>query len=78
MLRRLSLALWLAFMATALFGQDAKRQAHILSYTPPDPSSPVPGELLRKLSVQLELLCKVDDLPKSFTGTGFLLSLIHI
>jgi S1-C subfamily serine protease len=64
--------LLLAFIATGLFAQVAKPQPVILTYTPPDPLSPVPGEMIRKLSVQLELLCKVGGLPKPFTGTGFL------
>ena len=75
MRRRLSLTLLLALIATGLFGQDAKRQSHLLSFTAPDPSSPVPGETLRKLSVQLELVCKVDGLPQSFTGTAFLVGI---
>src|SRR5450759_517883 len=75
MRRGLSLTLLLALIATGLFGQDTKRQSHLLSFTAPDPSSPVPGETLRKLSVQLELVCKVDGVPQSFTGTGFLVGI---
>ena len=75
MRRALPVTLLLALIATGLFGQETKKPPHLLSYTAPDPSSPVPGETLRKLSVQLELLCKVNGLPQSFTGTGFLVGI---
>jgi Trypsin-like peptidase domain len=68
----LPLTLLITLMTTALFGQDAKSRPQILSFTAPDPSSPVPGEMLRKLAVQLGVLCKVADRPQPFTGTGFL------
>lgn len=71
----MTLTLLLALISTGLFGQDTKRQPHLLSFTAPDPSSPVPGETLRKVSVQLELVCKIDGLPQSFTATGFLVGI---
>lgn len=75
MRRALPLTLFAASIATALVSQETKRPAQLLTYTAPDPASPVPGETLRKLSVQVELLCKVDGLAQSFTGTGFLVGI---
>ncbi len=76
-MRGVCITLLLTLIATGLFGQDTKKQQQpfILSYTPPDPSSPVPGEMLRKLAVQIELLCKVAGIPQPFTGTGFLVGI---
>lgn len=71
----LSLALLAVFTTTGLWGQEAKSKPTLLSFTAPDPSSPVPGETLRKLSVQLELLCKVNDKAEPFTGTGFIVGI---
>jgi|GEM_PF-6724171 len=75
MRRALPLLLVLVLTATGLLGQDTKSQPHILSYTPPDPSSPVPGETLRKVSVQIELLCKVNGQPQPIAGTGVVVAI---
>jgi hypothetical protein len=77
-MRDLLLTLLLPLIATGLFGQDTKKQPQpfLMTYTPPDPSSPVPGETLRKLAVQIELLCKRAGIPQPFTGTGFVVDIV--
>lgn len=66
--------LLLALMATGVMAQNPKGGGQILTFTPPDPTSPVPGELLRKLPIQIILSCKVNGrpLPQTVTGTGFI------
>ena len=77
MRRTAILTLMLALMAIGATGQSPKGGGQILAYTPPDPTSPVPGELLRKLAVQIILSCKVSGrpLPQIMTGTGFLVGI---
>jgi hypothetical protein len=62
-------------MALKMICQDAKKESgeRIMIYTPPDPSSPLPGELLRKLAIELVLSCKLNGQTTlgSFGGTGF-------
>ena len=71
----LTLTLLLALIATGVFGQDTKGGGGILAFHPPDPSSPLPGETLRKIPIQIELLCKVNGQRQSFDGTGFLVGI---
>lgn len=61
-------------MVTGLSGQNQKTGGGVLTYTPPDPTSPVPGELARKLPLHIALSCKGDGqaAPQPFAGTGFL------
>jgi hypothetical protein len=73
----LTFTLMVSMMVPGLSGQDQKAGGRILSYTPPDPTSPVPGELIRKLPLQIALSCKGNQqtLPQPFAGTGFLVSI---
>jgi hypothetical protein len=66
--------LMISMMVTGLSGQNQKAGVTLLKYAPPDPTSPVPGELVRKLPVQISLSCKQNDqaLLQPFVGTGFL------
>jgi hypothetical protein len=70
----LVLALLLAVVATVVLAQEKKSGGGILTFTPPEPSSPVPGELLRKIAVEIELECKVNGRSLSFTGSGFIVA----
>jgi hypothetical protein len=70
------LILLVAVFAAKLTGQDTKQQQRqMLAFIPPDPSAPVPGELLRKLPVQITLSCKVNGNLQDFVGTGFLVGI---
>jgi len=74
-MRRVMLFLTVTFMIVAVVsGQNQNRGGTFLTYTPPDPTSPVPGELVRKLPLHIAMSCKAagQALPQPFAGTGFL------
>jgi hypothetical protein len=77
MRRVMTFTLSVFMMVSASFGQTQKTGGMLLSYTPPDPTSAVPGEIARKLPLQISMSCKPDGqaLPEPFAGTGFLVSI---